>query len=118
MNKKIILYNKTKNLNLEIKCADTFFKKFKGLMFKKNMKIALLIKLNSKNKYTSSIHSCFMRKTIELYFIDENNKIFEIAILKPWRFYIPKKEAKYVLEIKKNFISDLELNDEILLKRV
>ena len=86
---------------LEIILADTFFKRFKGLMLKKDFESGLLFK----NLKDSTIHTCFMRFTIDIYFIDENNIIYDKQTLKPWRFYKPKKQAKYILETKKDKIN-------------
>jgi len=83
---------------IKIKYADTFFKRLTGLMFKKNIDYGLLFIL----KYGSSIHTCFMRLNIDVYFLDENKIIFEKATLKPWKFYKPSKKAKYLLETKEN----------------
>ena len=56
------------------------------------------------NLRDSSIHTMFMRFEIDVYFIDENKRVFEKASLKPWRFYKAKKQAKYVLETKKGLL--------------
>lgn len=117
---QILIFNQTKmkNLKRNFECADNFFKRFLGLMFKRNIKTQLIIKFQNSNRYLSSIHSFFMFQTIDLYFIDKNNTIFEIVQLKPWRIHIPKKEAKYVLEVKKNSIKKeiLDENDVLILK--
>lgn len=86
--------------------ADTFFKRFKGLMGKKDFEDALLFT----NLKDSSIHTLFMRFEIDIYFIDENKIIFDKVSLKPWRFYKPKKQAKYILETKKGLIK-LKIGD-------
>lgn len=39
-----------------------------------------------------------MKMTIYVYFIDENNLIFEKAVLRPWSFHVPCKKARYILE--------------------
>lgn len=83
---------------MKIIYADTFFKRFKGLMLKKDFNNALIFT----NLKDSSIHTCFMRFEIDVYFLDENKLIFEKTSLKPWKFYKPKKQAKYILETKKN----------------
>ena len=82
-----IIYNKTtdKLIHIRLKFADSYFQRLKGLMFKKNINYALVIK----TKYSSAIHTSFMRFPIDVYFIDENKKIFEIATLKPWSKYEP-----------------------------
>ncbi|WP_407413250.1 DUF192 domain-containing protein [Methanobrevibacter sp.] len=97
-----MILNKTNNELIEIKIvrANTFFKRFKGLMGKKDIDFALLFT----NLKDSSIHTHFMKFTIDAYFLDENKVIFEKVTLKPWKFYKPKKQAKYILETKKDLL--------------
>lgn len=78
--------------------ADTFFKRFKGLMGKKEFDEGLLFT----NLKDSSIHTLFMRFEIDVYFIDKNKIIYDKVTLKPWKFYNPKKQAEYILETKKD----------------
>ena len=96
---------------IKIKYADNYLKRLFGLMFKKDIDYGLLFIL----KYGSSIHTCFMNFTIDVYFLDEDKTVFEKVTLKPWKFYKPSKKAKYILETKKNYINlkkgeKLELN--------
>ena len=96
---------------IKIKYADNYLKRLFELMFKKDIDYGLLFIL----KYGSSIHTCFMNFTIDVYFLDENKTVFEKVTLKPWKFYKPSKKAKYILETKKNYINlkkgeKLELN--------
>lgn len=92
--------------------ANTFFKRFKGLMLKKDFKKKLIIENPHEfNRFESGIHSLFMRFPIEVIFIDKNMKVFEKTRLKPWKFYFPKKGAKYIIESKTNL--NLEINDII-----
>ena len=96
---------------IKIKYADNYLKRLFGLMFKKDIDYGLLFIL----KYGSSIHTCFMNFTIDVYFLDKNKTVFEKVTLKPWKFYKPSKKAKYILETKKNYINlkkgeKLELN--------
>ena len=98
---------------IKIKYADTFFKRFTGLMFKKDIDYGLLFIL----KYGSSIHTCFMRFNIDVYFLDENKIIFEKATLKPWKFYKASKKAKYLLETKENLL-DLKKGEKLNLDEI
>ena len=88
------------NLNekIDIRYADTFFKRFKGLMGKKDIDYALVFT----NLKGSSIHTHFMRFDIDVYFLDENKCVFEKVTLRPWNFHRPKKQAKFIVETKKN----------------
>ena len=85
---------------IKIKYADSYLKRLRGLMFKKDIDYGLLFIL----KYGSSIHTCFMRFTIDAYFLDENKVIIDKTTLKPWKFYKASNKAKYILETKENFL--------------
>ena len=95
-----MIINKTTGeyFNINIEVADTFFKRFKGLMGKKDIDFGLLFS----NLNDSSVHTMFMRFDIDVYFIDEKKIIFEKTTLNPWKFYRPKKRAHYILETKKD----------------
>ncbi|WP_406535271.1 DUF192 domain-containing protein [Methanobrevibacter sp.] len=105
-----MILNKTTNelINIKIINANSFFKRFKGLMLKKDIDFALLFY----NLKDSSIHTHFMRFDIDVYFLDKNKIIFEKATLSPWKFYKPKKQAKYILETKKDCLN-LKIGDKL-----
>ena len=124
-------YNKEKNLRylfiknsnekmIKIEMANGFFKRFRGLMMRSKCEYPLLFEIpqNIQIKERSSIHSLFMRFELTLVFIDGDNLIYEIADLKPWKYYVPKKGAKYIIELDKNEFEnyDLKIGDEIELK--
>ncbi|MCF0226735.1 MAG: DUF192 domain-containing protein [Methanobrevibacter sp.] len=102
---------KNKNNCKKIKLADSYLKRLKGLMFKKNIDYGLLIE----TKLGSSIHTYFMNFSIDIYFI-KNNIVFEKTTLAPWSFYKPKKEADYILEFKSNDFK-IKKGEEILITR-
>ena len=116
--KSITLKNSNEKI-AEIKIANTFFSRLMGLMFKKNAKVPLLFEIPEKinKKERSSIHSFFMRFEIVLVFIDKGNVVYEIAKMKPWNYYIPKKPAKYIVEFDRREFNDcLKIGDEIEIK--
>ena len=108
-----MILNKTTNeqYNIKITYANSFYKRFKGLMLKKDFSDGLLFT----NLKDSSIHTLFMRFEIDVYFLDENLLIFEKTTLKPWKFYKPKKQAKYILETKKALLK-LSINNKLKFK--
>ena len=105
-----MILNKTTNesIDINISYANSFFRRLKGLMGKKDIDFALLF-CNLKD---SGIHTHFMRFDIDVYFLDENKVVFEKTSLKPWKFYKPKKQAKYILETKKNLLK-IEIGDKL-----
>ena len=93
---------------MEIIYANTFLKRLIGLMGKKDFKGCLIFT----DLTDSSMHTMFMRFEIDVYFIDKNKIVFEKTSMKPWRFYRPKKPAKYILETKKNKLK-LKIGDRL-----
>jgi uncharacterized membrane protein (UPF0127 family) len=53
-----------------------------------------------------------MRTEIDVYFLDENKIVFEKTSLKPWKFHRPKKQAKYILETKKDELK-IKIGDKL-----
>ena len=87
--------------------ANSFAKRLFGLMGKKNIKKGLFF------PKTKSIHTFFMKESIDVIMIDKNNKIvyFEKK-LKKNRIRI-KKEAYHTIELPVNSIKDIKLGDTI-----
>ena len=105
-----MILNKTTDelINIKIINANSFFKRFKGLMGKRDIDFAMLFY----NLKDSRIHTHFMRFEIDAYFLDENKIVFEKTTLKPWKLYKPKKQASYILETKKDCLK-LEIGDRL-----
>lgn len=93
---------------MEIIYANTFFKRFKGLMGKKNFDHVLVFT----NLADSGIHTMFMRFEIDVYFADENKVVFDKATLRPWKFYRPRKRAEYIIETEKNKLN-IKIGDRL-----
>lgn len=92
------------NNYLKIKEADTFFKRFMGLMFKKRKtNYGLLF------KNTNGIHTFFMFQSIDVVLFDKDFNVSSILKdVKPWRVILPKKEVKHVLELPLGYIKILQ----------
>lgn len=82
-------------LGEDIRLANTFYSRLKGLMFSKTMIGDGLI-LDPGN----SIHNCFVRFPIDAIFVDGNLKIVKIIrVFKPWRFSLIYFRARKVIEL-------------------
>ena len=66
----------------------------RGLMFKKG---SVLLKLEHESRIGSSIHTFFC-KPLLVAWLDKSLKVVDVRKTKPFRFYMPKKPAKYVFE--------------------
>lgn len=115
------LYLVNNNKIVTVQIANNFLTRLLGLMFKREIDYPLLFKIpqrfNSPSR--SAIHTCFMLVEIIAVFIDENNEVFEIARLKPWKYYKPKKSARYVIEFNEEdyFKCKLKIGDRIKIKK-
>jgi len=93
--------------------ADSFFRRAIGLMFSSpNSEKGLLIEYS--NAFASrTIHSFFMRFSLDLVFIDGEKRVTEIKTLEPWRTKAPEKPCRWVLEIEKGRLApgDVEPGD-------
>lgn len=114
---KVVNISKNTILGERIEIADTFVKRFLGLMPRKTLNEGEGLVINPCN----SIHMFFMSFPIDVLFIDKNNKIVHIeANFKPWRISKFVKGGKYVIELPvgvvKNTLTEVgdivSLNDE------
>lgn|GEM_PF-1759275 len=95
--KKINLVINNKKYNNICK-AETFFERLKGLMFiaEKDSFILFLTNCNS-------IHTCFMKFSLKLVCLNENMEVIKIIKeVKPFRFVLPLKKVKHIIEIPQN----------------
>lgn len=103
---KLIYQNKEVNL---IECK-SFFSRFKGFMFKKNINYALLF------KRCNSIHTFFMKETIDVIFCNEDNVIlYYYKNLSPNKVIFPRKGATRVFELPVNYF-DIKISDKLEVK--
>jgi len=112
-----MLINKTKGKvwTGRVKIADTFFRRFRGLMLTPNVNYALVFILPSETRLNASIHMFFMLQSIDVIFLDSSREVVDLKRARPWRFYIPKEGAKYIIETPVGVIEYLnaEIGDEI-----
>ena len=89
-----------------VKKADTFITRLKGLMFRKKP-------LENEGLWITpcnSIHMCFMHFPIDAIFLDEQNNIVHlVSELQPWRFVLPVKGAYSVIELSAGSIKRMNL---------
>jgi len=86
-----------------------------GLMFQPNLKkrdTLMLVLPNAK----VDIHTWFVFFPIDLFFLDEKFRVIEKASMEPWKIYMPKKKANYLLEANKGELS-LKLNDRLIIEK-
>lgn len=113
-----MLYNKTtkKKVIEKTRKADTFFKRFKGLMFSKKPDYALIFELEKEGTLNASIHMLFVFFAIDVVYLDSKKKVVDIKLnLRPGALnYTPKKPSKYFIEFLAGTVGNkISLNDEL-----
>ncbi|MBQ7136553.1 MAG: DUF192 domain-containing protein [Bacilli bacterium] len=104
---KIIISNKS----IPLKVANSFWLKFKGFMFKKNINHALLF------KNCNGIHTFFMKEEIDVILTDkENNVLYLYPNLGKNKVILPKKNVYNTYELPKGSINKLKTNDKIKIR--
>ena len=89
------------NLNrFNAKYCTNFFSKLRGLMFSKPKN--LIFVLNKESRINSTIHTFFVFFPIDIMWLDKNKKIIDYKKnVRPFSIVIPKKKAKYIVELKR-----------------
>lgn len=114
-----MLVNKTQNKTIidNVKFANSYFKKFKGLMFerKKNFNYALVFEFEGEQKMRASIHMMFVFFPIDAIYLNKGKKVVDIKLgLKPFTLnYTPKGKARYLIELPKGTANEIKLGDQL-----
>jgi len=104
--RKIIKIERNQQKICNCYLADSFFKRFKGLMLAKPL-------LDDEGLFldkTNSIHMFFMNYEIDVIFLDKDNKIIDMIIsMKKRRVSKIYKNCKSVVELKSKALSKLDI---------
>jgi uncharacterized membrane protein (UPF0127 family) len=87
-------YSKNKKIKIKIEVCDTIWKKFSGLMFRKNSPPLLFVFNRNQNL---TIHSFFC-KPFKAIWLDDKKRITQEKDIYNWRLHFSGK-GKYLLEI-------------------
>lgn len=96
-----------KDKEIKLVLCNTFFSRFKGFMFTKNISHALLF------KKCNAIHTFFMWENIDIILCNEDNVILEYYNdVKENQIIIGKKGVTRVYEVPVNYF-DIKVNDKL-----
>ena len=101
-----IMYIKTNNKKIRLEYANTFLKRFKGFMMKKNIDYCICF------PKCNSIHTFFMKENIDVIMTDKNNKILYIHKDLNKNKVITHKDAYNTYEFPRNS-TNFKINDII-----
>lgn len=104
----VLVYNEKE---IELVNCNSFFKRFLGFMGKKNINYALMF------DRCNSIHTFFMKESIDVIFCDKNNKIlFFYKNLGKNKIIFPKKNVYRVFETPCNTF-ECSINSYLTIKK-
>ncbi|MCJ7695980.1 MAG: DUF192 domain-containing protein [Anaerolineaceae bacterium] len=101
---------------VKVKLCETFWSKFIGLMFSKEIKSTCGIVLveSYESKLNTSIHMLFMNYDITVLWLNQQKVIVDKVLAKKWSpFYIPKKPAQYVVELHPSKFSEYSVGEQL-----
>ncbi|WP_342432926.1 DUF192 domain-containing protein [Neobacillus sp. FSL H8-0543] len=91
----------------QIKMADSFFKRLRGLMFRRDP-------IKDEGLWIvpcNAVHMFFMKFPLDIVLLNEQNEVIEIHhSLKPWRMTKPVKAAYSTLELPAGSVEKLGIN--------
>ncbi|MEN6409005.1 MAG: DUF192 domain-containing protein [Anaerolineaceae bacterium] len=96
--------------------ADTFFARFRGLMFNKGISLeeGLLLVQPYETRADAAIHMLFMNYDISVIWMDKNSIVVDSMHAKRWfPFYMPNQSAQYILEIRPERLAEFRIGDQI-----
>lgn len=103
-----ILQNKSTHTNLieNLEVAKTFWARGKGLLGKKSLPANQALWIH----HCNSIHTFFMKFSIDCVFVDRNLKVKAVYVdVKPWRLVTPVWGASSVIEMSSGVSRQLKI---------
>jgi uncharacterized membrane protein (UPF0127 family) len=118
----VTIYNQSRPLQTPIQAqyCDSFFCRLRGLMFEKSLGTyeGLLMVQPTVTLHDAAIHMLFMNFDITVVWASDNLQVVDAALARRWRLaYVPKKPARYVLEIHPDRLADFHVGDQLVLKK-
>lgn len=108
-----MLVNETKGRvwHGKVKLADSFFRRFRGLMLVRNINYALVFVLPAETRANASIHMFFMLGDIDVIWLDSARRVVDFKRARKWRVYVPKAPARYIIEGPVGLIKALDVEE-------
>ena len=94
----------------DVRTADSFFGRFRGLMLKGKLRQGEALFFTFKKPGRNSVHMFFMRFPIDVVYLVSSSTVVEIrGLLKPWRLHVSKVDSKYLVELPAGTASRLKV---------
>ena len=100
----------------QVTLCDTFWRKFKGLMFRRKLdpQHALVFVYVRESVSETTIHMFFVFFPIAVLWLDAEKRIVDTALAKPFRpYYAPRQPAQYFVECAPHTLQHIHLGDKL-----
>lgn len=114
-----MLLNKSRKKGIieNVRFARSFWGRFRGLMFERRAAFdyALVFELPRESKAGAAIHMLFVFFPIDVVYLNSKRRVVDVArMVRPfWGKSMPKKAAKYIVELPAGKARDLGEGDEV-----
>ena len=96
--------------------CDSFLCRLQGLMFRRSLPVGdgLLLVDKRDNRMDSSIHMMFVNFDLAIAWINNDMEVVDTCLAQRWHpAYIPKRPARYVLEMSAERMGDFRAGDRV-----
>ncbi|HVO69064.1 MAG TPA: DUF192 domain-containing protein [Aggregatilineaceae bacterium] len=103
------------------KWCQNFWCHFRGLMLRRNLPESegLLFAFGRENRSDASIHMFFMFFAIAAVWLDNDGRVVDAKLARPWRpYYVPAKPARYLIEAQPSLLERVVVGEQLAFDEV
>ncbi len=84
-----------------------------GLMFRRSLgnHSGLLLVQRARDAVSAGIHMMFVFFPLGVLWLEQDGKVVDSVLAKPWRVYVPKERAYYILEGPPRILDDVSVGE-------
>jgi uncharacterized membrane protein (UPF0127 family) len=99
----------------KVRWCQSFLCRLRGLTFRRSLELheGLLLVERSESRSNTAIHMWMVFFPIAAVWLDQDFRVVDLRLAKPWRVYIPSAPAKYVLEGSAQMLAQLSVGDRL-----
>jgi len=101
---------------LQAAYCDSFFGRLRGFMFRSRLAPGegLILVQKSDSRLDAAIHMLFVFMDLGIIWINSGNTVVDAILARAWRpVYIPRRAAKFILEIHPARLKEFKIGDHI-----
>ena len=98
-----------------VEWCDSFASKLRGLTFRRRLApgAGLVLVEDRPGRLATAIHMAFVFFPLAVAWLDGEGRVVDMRLARPWRVYVPRRPAQYVLEASPAMLECLSLGDRV-----